>query len=108
MLLARSMTLMRDHTYKRLGGSPEYDTRKYFSLSSSSSLSFDDSAVVLSCFKLAGPSKRDEVAIINIVQAQVEELYFIFNLKYRLSLYLEGYHIYCHQSLNAQHSLKPK
>jgi hypothetical protein len=28
-------------------------------------------------------SKRDEVTIINIVQSQVEELYFIFNLEYR-------------------------
>jgi hypothetical protein len=51
--------------------------------------------------------KRDEVAIINIVQAQVEELYFIFNLEYRLPLYQEGYHMDCQQSLNAQHSLKP-
>jgi hypothetical protein len=51
-------------------------------------------------------SKRDEVAIINIVQAQVEELYFIFNLEYRLPLYQEGYHMDCQQSLNAQHSLK--
>jgi hypothetical protein len=51
-------------------------------------------------------SKRDEVAIINIMQAQIEELYFIFNLEYRLSLYQEGYHIHCQQSLNAQHSLK--
>jgi hypothetical protein len=32
-------------------------------------------------------SKRDEVIIINIVQAQVEELNFIFNLEYRLPLY---------------------
>jgi hypothetical protein len=40
-------------------------------------------------------SKSDEVAIINIVEAQVEELYFIFNLEYRLSLYQEGYHIDC-------------
>jgi hypothetical protein len=28
-------------------------------------------------------SKRDEVATINIMQAQDEELYFIFNLEYR-------------------------
>jgi hypothetical protein len=34
-------------------------------------------------------SKKDEVAIMNIVQAQVEELYFIFNLEYRLPLYQE-------------------
>jgi hypothetical protein len=56
MLLARSMTPVRGHThaYKRLGGSPEYDMRKYLSSSVSSSLSFDDSVVVLSCFKLAG------------------------------------------------------
>jgi hypothetical protein len=51
-------------------------------------------------------SKRDEVARINIVQAQVEELYFIFNLEYMLLLYQEGYHMDCEQNLNAQHSLK--
>jgi hypothetical protein len=50
--------------------------------------------------------KGDEVATINIVQAQIEELYFIFNLEYRLSLYQEGYHIDCKQSLNPQHKLK--
>jgi hypothetical protein len=53
-------------------------------------------------------SKRDEVARINIVQAQVEELYFIFNLEYRLPLYQEGYHMDRQQSFNAQHSLKTK
>jgi hypothetical protein len=51
-------------------------------------------------------SKGDEVIIVNIVQAQVEELYFIFNLEYRLPLYQEGYHMYWQRSLNAQHSLK--
>jgi hypothetical protein len=51
-------------------------------------------------------SKGDEVARINIMQAQVEELYFIFNLEYRLPLYQEGYHMYCQQNLNAEHSLK--
>jgi hypothetical protein len=51
-------------------------------------------------------SKRDEVIRFNIVQAQVEEICFIFNLEYRLSLYQEGYHMDCQQSLNAQHSLK--
>jgi hypothetical protein len=51
-------------------------------------------------------SKKDGVARINIVQAQVEELYFIFNLEYRLPLYQEGYHMDYQQSLNAQHSLK--
>jgi hypothetical protein len=55
-LLVRLMTPMRGHAYKRLRGSPEYDTGKYFSTLSSSSLSFDDSTVVLSCFKLAGPT----------------------------------------------------
>jgi hypothetical protein len=40
-------------------------------------------------------SKRNKVARINIVQAQVEEMYFIFNLKYRLSLYQAGYHMDC-------------
>jgi hypothetical protein len=38
-------------------------------------------------------SKGDDVSRINIVQAQVEELYFIFNLEYRLSLYQKGYHM---------------
>jgi hypothetical protein len=51
-------------------------------------------------------SKRDEVATFNIVQAQVEELYFIFNLEYRLLLYQEGYHMDYQQSLNAQDSIK--
>jgi hypothetical protein len=49
---------------------------------------------------------KNEVAIINIVQAQVEKLYFIFNLEYMLSLYQERYHMDCHQSLNAQYSLE--
>jgi hypothetical protein len=43
------------HAYKRLRGSLEQYTRKYFSLFSFSSLSFDDSAVMLNCFKLADP-----------------------------------------------------
>jgi hypothetical protein len=51
-------------------------------------------------------SKGDEVATINIVQAQIEELYFIFNLEYRLPLYQEGYYMDCQQSLNTQHSIK--
>jgi hypothetical protein len=51
-------------------------------------------------------SKRDEVTRINIVQAQIEELYFIFNLEYKLPLYQEGYHMDYQQSLNAQCSLK--
>jgi hypothetical protein len=51
-------------------------------------------------------SMRNKVTRINIVQAQVEELYFIFNLEYRFSLYQERYHKDCQQSLNAQHSLK--
>jgi hypothetical protein len=51
-------------------------------------------------------SKRNEVARIIIVQAQVEEMYFIFNLEYRLPIYQERYHMDCQQSLNAQHSLK--
>jgi hypothetical protein len=50
--------------------------------------------------------KQGEVTIINIVQAQVEGLYFIFNLEYRLLLYQEGYHMNYQQNLNAQHSLK--
>jgi hypothetical protein len=50
--------------------------------------------------------KTNEVERINIVQAQVEELYFIFNLEYRLPLYQEGYHMDCQQSLNTQQKLK--
>jgi hypothetical protein len=38
-------------------------------------------------------SKRNEVARFNIVQAQVEEVVFIFNLEYILLLYQEGYHM---------------
>jgi hypothetical protein len=51
-------------------------------------------------------SKRNEVARISNVQDQVEELYFIFYLEYRLPLYQEAYHMDCQQSLNDQHSLK--
>jgi hypothetical protein len=51
-------------------------------------------------------SMRNEVERINIVQAQVEGLYFIFNLEYRLLLYQERYHMDCQRSLNAQHSPK--
>jgi hypothetical protein len=36
-----------------------------------------------------------------MVQAQVEEEVFIFNFEYSLSLYQEGYHMNCQQSLNA-------
>jgi hypothetical protein len=50
--------------------------------------------------------ERNEVARINIVQTQVEEVYFIFNLEYRLPLYQQGYQMDCQQSLNAEHSLK--
>jgi hypothetical protein len=39
--------------------------------------------------------KRDEVTRFNFVQAQVEEMCFIFNLEYRLLLYQEGYHMDC-------------
>jgi hypothetical protein len=39
--------------------------------------------------------KRNKVARINMVQAQVEEV-FIFNLEYSLSLYQEGYNMYGH------------
>jgi hypothetical protein len=35
-------------------------------------------------------SKRSEVATINIVQTQVEEMYFIFNLEYRYVALLRG------------------
>jgi hypothetical protein len=34
-------------------------------------------------------SKRDEVARFNIMQAQDEEVVFIFNLEYMLSIYQE-------------------
>jgi hypothetical protein len=50
--------------------------------------------------------KRNKVARINMVQAQVEEVVYVFNLEYRLSLYQEGYHMDCQKSFNAQHSLK--
>jgi hypothetical protein len=50
--------------------------------------------------------KRKNVTRFNIMQAQVEEVVFMFNLEYRLPLYQEGYHMDCWQSLNAQRSLK--
>jgi hypothetical protein len=56
MLFVRSMTLVMGHAYKRLRGSPKYDTRKYFSPLSYSSFSFNNSAMVLSCFKLDSPT----------------------------------------------------
>jgi hypothetical protein len=40
-------------------------------------------------------SKRNKVVRINMVQAQVEEVVFIFNLEHRLPLYQEGYHMDC-------------
>jgi hypothetical protein len=46
-------------------------------------------------------SKRNKVARINMVQTQVEEVVFIFNLEYRLSLYQEEYQMNYQQSLNA-------
>jgi endonuclease I len=46
-------------------------------------------------------SKRNKVARIKIVQAQVKEVVFIFNLEYRLSFYQKGYHKDCQQSLDA-------
>jgi hypothetical protein len=49
--------------------------------------------------------KRDVVATINIMQSQVEELSFIFDLSVDMPLYQEGYHMDCQQSLNAQHNL---
>jgi hypothetical protein len=50
--------------------------------------------------------KRKKVARINMVQAQVEEVVYIFNLENRLPLYQEGYYMDCQQNLNAQHNLK--
>jgi hypothetical protein len=46
-------------------------------------------------------SKRNEATRINIVQAQVEEIYFTFILSIGMSLYQEGYPMDCQQSLNA-------
>jgi hypothetical protein len=46
-------------------------------------------------------SKRNKMARITMVQAQVEEVIFIFNLEYSLLLYQEGYHMDCQQNLNA-------
>jgi hypothetical protein len=40
-------------------------------------------AKVRSSVEILIKSKRNEVARTNIVQAQVEEIYFIFNLEYR-------------------------
>jgi hypothetical protein len=50
--------------------------------------------------------KRDEVATINIVQAQVEELFLYLILSVGMPLYQEGYNMDGQQSLNAQHRLK--
>jgi hypothetical protein len=46
-------------------------------------------------------SKRDKVTRFNIMQAQDEEVVFMFNLKYRLLLYQGGYYMDYQQSLNA-------
>jgi hypothetical protein len=43
-----------------------------------------------------------------LMQAQVEGVYFIFNLEYGLPLYQEGYHMDCQQSLNAHITKKSK
>jgi hypothetical protein len=40
-------------------------------------------------------SKRNEVARINIVQAQVKEMYFMFILSIGMLLYQEGYYMDC-------------
>jgi hypothetical protein len=40
------------------------------------------------------------------MQAQVEEVIFMFNLEYKLLLYQEEYYMDCQQSLNAHRSLK--
>jgi hypothetical protein len=44
-------------------------------------------------------SKGNEVAAINIMQTQVEEMHFTFNLEFRMPLYQEGCYIDCQQSL---------
>jgi hypothetical protein len=51
-------------------------------------------------------SKINEVARINFVQAQVEEKYFIFNLKYRNVTLSRGMPHVC--SIKSQYSTKPK
>jgi hypothetical protein len=51
-------------------------------------------------------SKRSEVATINIVQAQVEEMYFIFNLECRHAALLRG--IPHGLPTKSQYSTKPK
>jgi hypothetical protein len=51
-------------------------------------------------------SKRNVVAKINMVQAKVEEVVYIFNPEYRLLLYQEGYHMDYQQSFNIQYSIK--
>jgi hypothetical protein len=55
MLLARSMTHVRCHSYKRLRGYLEYARENFLSILSPS-LAFDISDVVFSCFKLAAPT----------------------------------------------------
>jgi hypothetical protein len=50
--------------------------------------------------------KRNKVTRFNIVQAQVEENILYLILSIWMSLYQEGYHMDCQQSLNAQNSLK--
>jgi hypothetical protein len=52
--------------------------------------------------------KRNKVSRINIVQTQVAEMYFIFNLECRYAALSWGMPHGCQQSLNAQHSLKIK
>jgi hypothetical protein len=40
-------------------------------------------------------SKRNEMATLNNIQAQIKEIYFIFNLECGMSLYQEGYNMDC-------------
>jgi hypothetical protein len=51
-------------------------------------------------------SKGDVVTTINLVQAQIKELFLYLILSIGMPLYQEGYHMDCQQSHNAQHSLK--
>jgi hypothetical protein len=51
-------------------------------------------------------SKGDVVTTINLVQAQIKELFLYLILSIGMSLYQEGYRMDCQQSHNAQHSLK--
>jgi hypothetical protein len=52
--------------------------------------------------------KGNEVAAINIMQAQVEEMHFIFNLEFRYAALTRGMPHRLSTKSHAQQSLKPK